>query len=229
MLATIKAVGIVQPPLVAPETDGGNGSIIDAGHRHVRLAISAGLEDSEILVVDAANDNPGSWAPCAPWSRTALVSRSTLRINGGASNIWLLWGGPRKRLLSLSLSGSSDPQAAPARQRPADHARTDGAGRHAVRTPATDHIRSRSGAPEGGLEGAQAEEERRGSVVADHQCTHHFIVSCYSRSCGLRHILVAGPPEFCAITPHPMYDHRKPPCQRNNGLSHAKRLATFIA
>lgn len=61
MLATIKAVGIVQPPVVAPETDGGNGYIIDAGHRRVRLAIAAGLEEIEILVADAANDNPGSW------------------------------------------------------------------------------------------------------------------------------------------------------------------------
>jgi ParB family transcriptional regulator, chromosome partitioning protein len=57
MLATIKAVGIVQPPIVAPETGGGNGFIIDAGHRRVRLAIAAGLEEIEILVVDAANDN----------------------------------------------------------------------------------------------------------------------------------------------------------------------------
>lgn len=57
MLATIKAVGIVQPPVVAPEADGGNGYIIDAGHRRVRLAIAAGLEEIEILVVDAANDN----------------------------------------------------------------------------------------------------------------------------------------------------------------------------
>ncbi len=57
MLATIKAVGIVQPPVVAPETDGGNGYIIDAGHRRVRLAIAAGLEEIEVLVADAANDN----------------------------------------------------------------------------------------------------------------------------------------------------------------------------
>lgn len=57
MLATIKAVGIVQPPVVAPETDGGNGYIIDAGHRRVRLAIAAGLEEIEILVADAAKDN----------------------------------------------------------------------------------------------------------------------------------------------------------------------------
>ncbi len=57
MLATIKAVGIVQPPVVAPQTDGGNGYIIDAGHRRVRLAIAAGLEEIEVLVADAANDN----------------------------------------------------------------------------------------------------------------------------------------------------------------------------
>jgi ParB family chromosome partitioning protein len=57
MLATIKAVGIVQPPVVALQTDGGNGYVIDAGHRRVRLAIAAGLEEIEILVVDAANDN----------------------------------------------------------------------------------------------------------------------------------------------------------------------------
>jgi ParB/RepB/Spo0J family partition protein len=57
MLATIKAVGIVQPPVVAQEVDGGNGYIIDAGHRRVRLAIAAGLEEIEILVVDAAKDN----------------------------------------------------------------------------------------------------------------------------------------------------------------------------
>lgn len=61
MLATIKAVGIVQPPVVAPETDGGNGYIIDAGHRRVRLAIAAGLEEIDVLVADAANDNPASW------------------------------------------------------------------------------------------------------------------------------------------------------------------------
>ncbi|SES41296.1 ParB/RepB/Spo0J family partition protein [Rhizobium sp. NFR03] len=57
MLATIKAVGIVQPPLISPETGGGNGYIIDAGHRRVRLAIAAGLDEIEVLVAEAANDN----------------------------------------------------------------------------------------------------------------------------------------------------------------------------
>ena len=45
LLATIKVVGIVQPPVVAPETEGGNGFVIDAGHRRVKQAIAAGLEE----------------------------------------------------------------------------------------------------------------------------------------------------------------------------------------
>lgn len=57
LLATIKAVGLVQPPVIAPQTDGGNGYIIDSGHRRVKQAIAAGLEEIEVLVVDAANDN----------------------------------------------------------------------------------------------------------------------------------------------------------------------------
>ena len=57
LLATIKAVGLVQPPMIAPESGGGNGYIIDSGHRRVKQAIKAGLEEIEVLVVDAANDN----------------------------------------------------------------------------------------------------------------------------------------------------------------------------
>ncbi|MDP3411085.1 ParB N-terminal domain-containing protein [Bosea sp. (in: a-proteobacteria)] len=57
LLATIKAVGLVQPPVIAPEPDGGNGYIIDSGHRRVKQAIAAGLEEIDVLVVDAANDN----------------------------------------------------------------------------------------------------------------------------------------------------------------------------
>lgn len=56
LLGTIKAVGIVQPPLIAPEAAGGNGYIIQAGHRRVRQAIAAGLEEIEVLVADAAED-----------------------------------------------------------------------------------------------------------------------------------------------------------------------------
>jgi ParB family chromosome partitioning protein len=57
LLATIRAVGIVQPPVVAPETDGGNGFVIDAGHRRVKQAIAAGLKEIDVLVDEAANDN----------------------------------------------------------------------------------------------------------------------------------------------------------------------------
>ncbi|PDT80871.1 ParB/RepB/Spo0J family partition protein [Sinorhizobium sp. BJ1] len=57
LLATVKAVGIIQPPVISPETDGGNGYIIQAGHRRVKQAIAAGLEEIEVLVTDAADDN----------------------------------------------------------------------------------------------------------------------------------------------------------------------------
>ncbi|RUV66100.1 plasmid partitioning protein, partial [Mesorhizobium sp. M5C.F.Cr.IN.023.01.1.1] len=55
-LATIRAVGIVQPPVVAPETEGGNGYVIDAGHRRVKQAIAAGLEEIAVLVLERAED-----------------------------------------------------------------------------------------------------------------------------------------------------------------------------
>ena len=56
LLATIKAVGIVQPPVVTPESDGGNGYVIDAGHRRIKQAIAADLEEIAVLVVDRAED-----------------------------------------------------------------------------------------------------------------------------------------------------------------------------
>ncbi|MGD9481087.1 ParB N-terminal domain-containing protein [Shinella sp. G-2] len=57
LLATIRAVGIIQPPVVFPERDGGNGFIIEAGHRRRRQAVAAGIDEIEVLVVEAANDN----------------------------------------------------------------------------------------------------------------------------------------------------------------------------
>ncbi|SDH22902.1 ParB N-terminal domain-containing protein [Pelagibacterium luteolum] len=56
LLATIKAVGIVQPPVVAPEPNSGNGYVIDAGHRRVKQAIAAGLEEIAVLVIERAED-----------------------------------------------------------------------------------------------------------------------------------------------------------------------------
>ena len=57
LLASIKAIGIVHPPVVTPQTDGGNGFVIEAGRRRARLAIKAGIEEIDILVNDADNDN----------------------------------------------------------------------------------------------------------------------------------------------------------------------------
>ncbi|MEO4044909.1 ParB/RepB/Spo0J family partition protein [Hoeflea sp. CAU 1731] len=56
LAATIKAVGIIQPPVVSPEADGGNGFIIQAGHRRTRGAIAVELEEIEVIVTDAAED-----------------------------------------------------------------------------------------------------------------------------------------------------------------------------
>ena len=56
MLATIKAVGIIQPPVVSPEGDGGNGFVIQAGHRRTKQAIAAEIEEIEVIVTDATDD-----------------------------------------------------------------------------------------------------------------------------------------------------------------------------
>lgn len=88
LLATVKAVGIIQPPVISPEVDGGNGYIIQAGHRRVKQAIAAGLDEITVLVVEAANDNGamrsmieniarepllGSVSQMSCWVRTAVM------------------------------------------------------------------------------------------------------------------------------------------------------------
>lgn len=56
LLATIRAVGIVQPPVVAAQIDGGNGFVIQHGHRRVKQAVAAGLEEIAVIVDEAAAD-----------------------------------------------------------------------------------------------------------------------------------------------------------------------------
>src|SRR5258708_38436106 len=58
LLASIKAVGIVQPPVILPERDGGNGYVIHFGHRRVAQAIAAELTEIRVLVAhpDADHD-----------------------------------------------------------------------------------------------------------------------------------------------------------------------------
>ncbi|MBZ9673097.1 ParB N-terminal domain-containing protein [Mesorhizobium sp. ESP7-2] len=56
LLATIKAIGVVEPLIVFAEADGGNGFVIDQGHRRARQAVAAGLEEIAVLVVPRAED-----------------------------------------------------------------------------------------------------------------------------------------------------------------------------
>lgn len=72
LLATIKAVGVVQPPVIFSEPNGGNGYIIESGHRRTRLAIAAGLEEFDVIVVDAANDNGAMRSMVENLAREAL-------------------------------------------------------------------------------------------------------------------------------------------------------------
>lgn len=56
LLATIKAIGVVEPLIVFAEADGDNGFVIDQGHRRAKQAIVAGLEEIAVLVVPRAED-----------------------------------------------------------------------------------------------------------------------------------------------------------------------------
>jgi ParB family transcriptional regulator, chromosome partitioning protein len=59
LLASITAVGIVQPPVVYPAPDGGNGFVINFGHRRVAQAIAAGHEHIEVIVTTKAEADHG--------------------------------------------------------------------------------------------------------------------------------------------------------------------------
>ena len=52
LLATVKAVGIIQPPIVTAQRGRGNGFTIEIGHRRVAQAIAAKLDEIEVLVAD---------------------------------------------------------------------------------------------------------------------------------------------------------------------------------
>ena len=56
LLATIKAIGVVEPLIVFAEADGGNGFVIDQGHRRAKQAVLAGIEEIAVLVVPRAED-----------------------------------------------------------------------------------------------------------------------------------------------------------------------------
>lgn len=52
LLATIKDVGIIQPPIVTAQRGRGNGFVIEIGHRRIAQAIAAKLDEIEVLVAD---------------------------------------------------------------------------------------------------------------------------------------------------------------------------------
>lgn len=56
LLASIKAVGIIQPPIVTPQSGRGNGLVIQIGRRRVAQAIAAKLDEIEVLVADPDDD-----------------------------------------------------------------------------------------------------------------------------------------------------------------------------
>jgi len=96
LLATIKAIGIVQPPVVASETDGGNGFVIDAGQRRVKQAVAAGLEEIAVLVVDRTEDG-GAMRSLAESLAHEPLNPS---ISGVPSNGSSRSAGPRRRSAS---------------------------------------------------------------------------------------------------------------------------------
>lgn len=59
LLASITAVGIVQPPVVFAAGDGGNGYVINFGHRRVAQAIIAGHELIEVIVTTKCDTDHG--------------------------------------------------------------------------------------------------------------------------------------------------------------------------
>ncbi len=59
LLASITAVGIVQPPVDYPAPDGGSGFVINFGHRRVAQAIAAGHEQMEVIVTSKAEADHG--------------------------------------------------------------------------------------------------------------------------------------------------------------------------
>ncbi|MGV1760579.1 ParB/RepB/Spo0J family partition protein [Rhizobium sp. A22-96] len=56
LCASIKAIGVVQPPVVKPDPEGGNSYIIVCGHRRAAQAIAADLAEIPLLLADPSDD-----------------------------------------------------------------------------------------------------------------------------------------------------------------------------
>ncbi|WP_421405374.1 ParB/RepB/Spo0J family partition protein [Agrobacterium fabrum] len=56
LCASIKAIGVVQPPVVKPDPAGGNSYIIVFGHRRAAQAVAAEIAEIAVLVADPSDD-----------------------------------------------------------------------------------------------------------------------------------------------------------------------------
>jgi hypothetical protein len=71
LLASIKAVGIVQSPVILSERKGDNGYAIHFGHRRVAQAVAAGLSESAFL----SRTPTLTTMQCAHWWKMWRASR----------------------------------------------------------------------------------------------------------------------------------------------------------
>lgn len=56
LCASIKAIGVVQPPIVKLDPEGGNSYVIVFGHRRATQAIAADLSEIPLLLADPSDD-----------------------------------------------------------------------------------------------------------------------------------------------------------------------------
>src|ERR1019366_3661724 len=152
LLASIKAVGIIQPPCVSV-TD--NGLTIEIGNRRVKAAIKADLPAIEVLVCDADEVVAAMRAVAENLVRASMTSvdiwRAIERLEAQGWNEQAIGDA-----LALPVRTVPAPEAAGASA--SGDARRDGARQHAERGTAA-HDRGRHGRGTGaGLEEAQAEE-----------------------------------------------------------------------
>ena len=152
LLASIKAVGIIQPPCVTAKDDG---LMIVIGNRRVKAAIKAELPVIDVLVCDADE--------AADAMRS--VAENLIRASMSSVDIWraierLEAQGWNEQAIgdALALAGSHRPPPQAAGASASGDARRDGARQHAERG-ATAHDRGGHARGTGaGLEEAQAEE-----------------------------------------------------------------------
>ena len=147
LLATIKAVGIVQPPIISPQLDGGNGYYIQYGHRRVSQAIAAELAEIEVLVADPETDKDALRAIVENVAREGMnpvdLWRSIERLVG------LGWT-EESIAIALAQSVRQVRKLRLPRERPAGDARPNGSRRYAERAAVARHrCRDRRGTGRG--------------------------------------------------------------------------------